>query len=183
MCGNDWSSPLPSLYPSVHLFYFPPLLRQFGSLRSTTFPACHKVWARRSRWIRRWCFYQTYWLLHTLPPFSSSLLCPSSLAEWPPCLSALSPLSSSPGPGPAHPGSFIMDREGSPRACRPLSAPAIASLWLPANKCRISKSLLKPGGPFSAYWVRVTELLSLLLLELFVSPPFADTDPHKINDF
>lgn len=85
--------------------------------------------------------------------------------------------------GPAHPGSFIMGQEGSPWACRPLSAPAIASLWLAANKCRISKSLLKSGGPFSANWVRVTELLSALLQELFVSPPFTDTDPHKINDF
>lgn len=90
---------------------------------------------------------------------------------------------SGPDPGPAHPGSFITDQEGSPQACRPLSAPAIPSLWLPANKCRISKSLLKPGGPFSANWVRVTELLSSLLRKLFVSPPFADTDPYKINDF
>lgn len=109
-----------------------------------------------------------------------SLICLlSPLASW---LSHPSPLALALA-GPAHPGSFIMGQEGSPWACRLLSAPAIASLWLLANKCWISKSLLKPGGPFSANWVRVTEPLSVLLRELFVSPPFADTDPHKINDF
>lgn len=116
-------------------------------------------------------------------PRSLSSACPPSLgdplASW---LCHPSPLALALA-GPAHPGSFIIGQEWSPWACRPLSAPAIASLWLPANKCRISKSLLKPGGPFSANWVRVTEPLSALLRELFVSPPFADTDPHKINDF
>ncbi len=131
--------------------------------------------------------YQTS-LLFILPhplfilPLPSSVL-PPSLGDLPASrLSHPSPLALALA-GPAHPGSFIMGQEGSPWACRPLSAPAIASLWLLANKCRISKSLLKPGGPFSANWVRVTELLSVLLRELFVSPPFADTDPHKINDF
>lgn len=132
-------------------------------------------------------FYQTS-LLSTLPysifilPLLSSVRPPSfsdPFASW---LSHPSPLALALA-GPTYPGSFIMGQEGSPWACRPLSAPAIASLWLLANKCRISKSLLKPGGPFSANWVRVTELLSVLLRELFVSPLFADTDPHKINDF
>lgn len=156
-----------------------------------TSPACSNLWTccHSLNSDQKWPFFYQTSLLSSLPyplflfflspPLSTLPSLGDLLASW---LSHPSPLALA-LTGPAHPGSFIMDQEGSPRACRPLSAPAIASLWLLANKCRISKSLLKPGGPFSANWVRVTELLSVLLRELFVSPPFADTDPHKINDF
>lgn len=105
------------------------------------------------------CFVGLIWFWNTVFECSLSFLLglsllvstmPSRLRESPPRLDTLSPLSS--GPGPAHPGSFIMEQERSPQACRPLSSPRNRLFVAPSKQVSDQQKSIK------AWWAFLSQL-------------------------